>query len=162
VTRPARRSVPDLRPWIASWGRTWSVPDLGQRTTVVFSGRMSRSLGRCALRTGDIRLSAALLDGPEAALLEVACHEAAHAAAFILHGPKARPHGREWKALVRAAGYQPVVRWPEHWGHSPFSYKGHGDSDRNQNASFGSDPHDLCKKKANVPNRLQRLLGLLR
>lgn len=132
MTRPRRRPAPDLRPWIASWGAAWSVPDLAERTTVSFTGRMSRSLGRCALRTGEIRLNAALLDGPEAALLEVVCHEAAHAATFILHGPKARPHGREWKALMRAAGYDPVVRWPEHMvpdevkrkrGHSPFPYR---------------------------------------
>lgn len=114
MTRPGRRPVPDLRPWIASWGAEWSVPDLARRTSVAFSGRMSRSLGRCTLRTGEIRLNAALLDGPEAALLEVACHEAAHAAVFILHGAQARPHGREWKALMRRAGYEPVVRWPEH------------------------------------------------
>jgi predicted SprT family Zn-dependent metalloprotease len=110
---------------------------------------MSRSLGRCALRTGDIRLNARLLDGPEAALLEVACHEAAHAASYILHGPKARPHGREWKALMRAAGYQPIVRWPEHWGQSPFSSK-------TSNA-------EVLEEKGDCPlSPLQRLLGLLR
>jgi hypothetical protein len=153
VTRPARRHVPDLRPWIESWGTTWSVPDLAARTRVSFSGRLSRSLGRCALRTGDIRLNANLLDGPEAALLEVTCHEAAHAAVFILHGAAARPHGREWKALMRAAGYQPVVRWPEHWGHAPFSYKSQG----------ATAPRKSGKRsRSGLSSPFQLLLGLFR
>jgi hypothetical protein len=157
VTRPARRHVPDLRPWIASWGKAWSVPDLAERTTVVFSGRMSRSLGRCALRTGDIRLNAALLDGPEAALLEVACHEAAHAAAFVLHGAKARPHGREWKSLMRAAGYQPVVRWPEHMVPEEVRKRGPSPSSRK------APRIPLCLEEGDGPlSALQRFLRLLR
>ncbi|MDX2056566.1 MAG: SprT-like domain-containing protein, partial [Gemmatimonadales bacterium] len=38
------------------------------------------------------------------------CHEAAHVAAFVLHGRTVRPHGAEWASLVAAVGFDPVVR----------------------------------------------------
>ncbi len=38
----------------------------------------------------------------------VLCHEAAHIAAYHLYGRNARPHGAEWAALVRAAGFSPA------------------------------------------------------
>ena len=43
-------------------------------------------------------------------LLSVTCHEAAHAATYMLHGGKVRPHGPEWKQLVAGAGYLPTAR----------------------------------------------------
>jgi predicted SprT family Zn-dependent metalloprotease len=43
-------------------------------------------------------------------MAEVLAHELAHAAARRLH-PRARnPHGAEWKSLVRATGFEPMVR----------------------------------------------------
>jgi predicted SprT family Zn-dependent metalloprotease len=42
----------------------------------------------------------------------VVCHELAHLAARERHGDRIHPHGPEWKALMRAAGYAPRVRMP--------------------------------------------------
>jgi predicted SprT family Zn-dependent metalloprotease len=42
----------------------------------------------------------------------VLCHELAHLAARERHGDRIRPHGPEWKALMRAAGYEPKTRLP--------------------------------------------------
>lgn len=39
--------------------------------------------------------------------VEVLVHELAHAAVRSLHGAQAKPHGREWQALMRQAGIEP-------------------------------------------------------
>ena len=99
--------------WLADWAAVWRVPDLPSRVNIVFSARLQNSLGRCAPHAGVIRLNPGLLDGDPAALREVVCHEAAHVATWLLHGRRARAHGREWKELIRLAGYEPRVRWAE-------------------------------------------------
>jgi SprT protein len=102
-----------LEGWFVGWSATWGAPELPFRVRIAFSRRLQSSLGRCSPRTGLIRLNPGLLDGAPEALREVVCHEAAHVAAWLLHGRRARAHGREWKELMRLAGYEPRVRWPE-------------------------------------------------
>ena len=96
--------------WLDEWSRVWSLPALSERARFEPGRRLRTSLGRCHPSTGSIRLHPALLDEPEALLREVACHEAAHVAVFMQHGSAARPHGREWAALMVAAGYEPRAR----------------------------------------------------
>jgi SprT protein len=97
--------------WTSEWSSLWSTPDLPTTITVAFSNRLTSALGRCTPRTGSIRLNPKLLEAPREMLREVLCHEAAHVAAWLLHGRRARPHGREWKDLMRVAGYEPRVKW---------------------------------------------------
>jgi predicted SprT family Zn-dependent metalloprotease len=99
--------------WLAAWAAAWSLPELPYRVRIAFSSRLQGSLGRCSPRTGVIRLNPGLLDGPTAALREVVCHEAAHVATWLLYGRHASAHGREWRELMRLAGYEPRVRWAE-------------------------------------------------
>jgi predicted SprT family Zn-dependent metalloprotease len=99
--------------WLADWAAEWRVSDLPSRVSIVFSARLQSSLGRCAPHAGVIRLNPGLLDGDPGVLREVVCHEAAHVATWLLHGREARAHGREWKDLMRLAGYEPRVRWSE-------------------------------------------------
>jgi SprT protein len=99
--------------WLLTWSAAWGVPELPSRVRISFSQRLQRSLGRCSPSTGWIRLNPGLLDGAPEALREVVCHEAAHVAAWLLHGRRARAHGSEWKDLMRLAGYAPRVRWAE-------------------------------------------------
>jgi predicted SprT family Zn-dependent metalloprotease len=84
----------------------WNCPAL-TRAIVESSPRLRTSLGRAYPRLRLVRLHARL-DGDLAHLRdEILVHEAAHIAAAILHGPRIRPHGPEWRALVLAAGYAP-------------------------------------------------------
>jgi SprT protein len=99
--------------WLADWAIAWNVPELPKRVRIVFSSRLQSSLGRCAPRAGLIRLNPGLLDSSPEALREVVCHECAHVATWLLYGRRARAHGAEWKDLMRVAGYEPRVRWPE-------------------------------------------------
>jgi len=48
-----------------------------------------------------------LLENGSAFLDEVPAHEVAHVAAYVLFGPRIRPHGPEWQALMRAFGVAP-------------------------------------------------------
>lgn len=92
---------------IVGWQSTWHSPGLADQTHVTFSPRLERSLGRCVPATGRVTLTTRLRRGPRERLLETLCHEVAHVAAYMLHGSAARPHGPEWAALVRAAGFDP-------------------------------------------------------
>jgi hypothetical protein len=118
--RPRRRSRFTIPPELASeirgsldrWGALWSLPGLAEGVTVQFSSRFRSSLGSCSPRSGAIRISTAILQFAPEILEEVLCHEAAHAAVAQLHPGRVRPHGREWAELMRAAGYEPRVRFP--------------------------------------------------
>jgi predicted SprT family Zn-dependent metalloprotease len=98
-----------LIPLLEDWAQTWGVPHLATAVTVRFSHRLQRSLGRCQPSLGLVTLSAALKAGDQNVLAEVLCHEVAHIAAYRLHGPRARAHGKEWRDLVSAAGFEPRV-----------------------------------------------------
>jgi predicted SprT family Zn-dependent metalloprotease len=99
--------LPHLQRWTALWG----CPELAGELRVAVTSRMRVSLGRCYAARREIRLASFLLEAPRGLLEEVLCHEVAHAAVFALHGPAPRPHGPEWKALMRAAGFAPRVRF---------------------------------------------------
>lgn len=120
-------------PGLARWGRLWGVPRLEERLTLEFSPRLKTSLGRCMPGQGKIRLAASLLEVPRNLLTEVVCHEAAHAAVFELHGRSPSPHGPEWKALMKSAGYEPRVRI--HFEDLPEPLPGKGDREPSGNTA---------------------------
>ncbi|MCP3980292.1 MAG: SprT family zinc-dependent metalloprotease [bacterium] len=99
--------------WLQTWADVWGVPDLPDRLRVEYAPRLRRSLGRCTPATGHIRLHPALRDAGISLLKEVLCHEAAHAAVYLLYGAGRRPHGVEWARLMRAAGFEPRARVDE-------------------------------------------------
>ncbi|MDH3786673.1 MAG: SprT-like domain-containing protein, partial [Acidobacteriota bacterium] len=103
-------NLSNLTTWLDEWSQTWSLPTLPQRAHFETSSRLRTTLGRCHPVSGTIRLHPALLDEPEALLREVACHEAAHVAAYLRHRRRIRPHGREWAALMTEAGFEPRAR----------------------------------------------------
>ena len=114
--RSMKKKTPTFPAWtrqrLAEWSSQWGLAGLEARVTLQFSSRMTRSLGRCYTERGLIRLSERLLEGPPSLLEEALCHELAHAAVHELNGKRCRPHGPEWKNLMRAAGYEPRVRFP--------------------------------------------------
>lgn len=95
-----------LEPWFELWG----LDSVAEQIEIEFSSRMTQSLGRCYPNRSLIRLAERLRNEPPAVLDEVLCHEAAHLAAFWLHGPAAKPHGKEWQDLVSLAGYRPGTK----------------------------------------------------
>ena len=100
----------DIHGLLRDWAHRWGLPDFGQSVQIEWGRRFRLALGRVHLNRRVVRLSEALAVAPPAVLLEVLCHEVAHLAASDLHGRHCRPHGPEWAALVRAAGFEPR-RW---------------------------------------------------
>jgi len=96
----------------AVWSGIWGVPDLRREVRLELSHRMRSSLGGFYARQRVIRIADTLLEAPQHLLREVLCHEAAHAAVELLHGPRARSHGREWRELMRKVGLEPRVHLP--------------------------------------------------
>lgn len=89
----------------------WGCSALGSAVRVEFSGLLRSAVARCSPKRGVIRLSTALLSpGNRPLLSEALTHEAAHLAVCLLHGPKAKPHGNEWRQLMQAAGLEPRLR----------------------------------------------------
>lgn len=78
--------------------------------------RLRTSAGRAFWTQGRIELNPHLLREHQGRVTEVLVHEAAHVAAFLLHGKRIRPHGREWQHLMRQAGQRPAAchRLPLH------------------------------------------------
>ena len=98
-----------FRGTVARLGSVWSVPRLPATVSVVFSSRLTRSLGRADVRRRRITL-AADLTGTGPFVEEVLCHELAHIVAFDLVGDSERTHGPTWQRLVREAGFVPTRR----------------------------------------------------
>ena len=99
------------RPLLARLSIVWGTPDLESSVHIRASRRMTRTLARAFPATGEIRVSSRVLEfAPEDLLREIVCHEAAHVACFLIHGRRVRPHGQEWRRLMRQAGYAPRVR----------------------------------------------------
>ena len=98
------------------WGRVWGESGLLGLITIRFSTRLRSSLGRARPSTGEVVLHSGLRRGTSGELLEVLCHEVAHVVAVrqarASKLPIPRPHGREWAALVRAAGFEPRAHMP--------------------------------------------------
>lgn len=97
--------------FIEGWGEMWGLAGLSGRSDVKVDGRLRTSLGKCSPEKGSIRINPVLLlPGNEALYEEILCHEAAHLAARLIWGRKVKPHGPEWKGLMRKAGYAPRAR----------------------------------------------------
>ncbi|MDC0292690.1 SprT-like domain-containing protein [Candidatus Binatia bacterium] len=91
-------------------GDLWEFPQLAETTRVEVSTRMTRSLARVRPDTRVIRIARPVVEGPQASLEEVICHEAAHIVAHSQATRRIRPHGREWAALMERAGYPARAR----------------------------------------------------
>ncbi|MGR8920539.1 MAG: SprT-like domain-containing protein [Gammaproteobacteria bacterium] len=103
----------DVARRVADWFETWSLPGLDDEVTVRFSRRMTRSVGRCYPERRLLSLTAAVREMAPAAVFDILAHELAHLAAWEHFGRGARPHGREWQALVRAIGFRPAVSFDD-------------------------------------------------
>lgn len=91
--------------------RRWDLDAAALGARIEFSSRLRTSLGVCYPERNLIRLHPFLARPENSMLLHgVVCHEAAHIAAPIKAGRRVKPHGPEWKALVRECGYKPRVR----------------------------------------------------
>jgi predicted SprT family Zn-dependent metalloprotease len=91
--------------YLRALARLWKHADL-ERIPVRTNARLTVSAGRWNAPAGVIEI-ARLSSRTDRKRREVLCHEAAHAVVWARHGRKAKPHGPEWQALMRQAGFEP-------------------------------------------------------
>jgi SprT protein len=94
------------RGYLHSLATLWNQPSV-ETLPIEVNQRLSRAAGRWVPARRAIQLSPRTLAKDVRFRREVLCHEAAHAVVSKLRGPKAKPHGPEWRELVRAAGFEP-------------------------------------------------------
>jgi len=93
------------------WCSLWGVPALADTVSVCVNTRLRSSVARVVVVDRCIELGP-LFFSASVNQREVLCHELAHVAARLKHGRQMRPHGPEWRDLVRAAGFEPRARLP--------------------------------------------------
>jgi predicted SprT family Zn-dependent metalloprotease len=100
----------DLLEAATRWVKVWRAPQLLDRITFGRNPRLRSTIARWVLDAHKVEL------GPRFFVLrrrqeEILCHEIAHAAAVAKHGRRVAAHGTAWRALVRAAGFEPLARF---------------------------------------------------
>lgn len=114
---PPKSTPPDVPFLVRTLVAGWSALPYTDDIRVTFSSSLLTSLGRCNPALARITLHPCLLAESRPRLPEVLCHELAHILVYRLFGVDAKPHGLEWQALVRAAGFDPstslVVQAPQ-------------------------------------------------
>jgi predicted SprT family Zn-dependent metalloprotease len=88
------------------WAKLWGVPDLSDRITFHHNARLRTTIARWLIESSCLEVSTRFFE-LRCDHREILCHELAHAAASRIHGRGVRPHGREWRELMRKAGYEP-------------------------------------------------------
>jgi len=92
--------------------RRWNVAQLLQTPpTIKVSTRLKRRLAVASPLKNRVHFNVCLLECDIGFIEEIVCHEVAHLVAYLIHGPRIKPHGKEWRELVIAAGHRPVVRY---------------------------------------------------
>jgi predicted SprT family Zn-dependent metalloprotease len=90
--------------YLRSLANLWRHPPVGELRVHV-NNRFTAIVGRCVASQDLIEISPAVASRSVKVQREILCHEAAHLVVWALHGRSARPHGREWSALVEQAGF---------------------------------------------------------
>lgn len=116
VTEAFPEHVTTIAASAASWFETWETPWLTDTVRLRFSTRLSRAVGRCYPARRIVSLADAVRGFTPRQVLDVLCHEFAHIAAYERYGRAIRPHGEEWRSLVRLAGHTPRVCFDDEAG----------------------------------------------
>jgi len=100
----------DLQSKAEAFFAVWGLADLSHCLDIKFSKQLRSTLGRTRIDLYRVRINTILTDASEELLDEVICHELAHIAVYKLYGATARPHGKEWRELLRRAGFRPRLK----------------------------------------------------
>ena len=96
----------DLTRYLCLLGRAWQYPGVSQ-LQFRFNRRLTSTIARLLATDGIIELSPTVVGLGSRDRREVICHEAAHFVVWQRRGRAVRPHGSEWAALVKLAGFEP-------------------------------------------------------
>lgn len=97
---------------IAELRSKWDVPNLFDAVSFSINPRLRTAVARWVIDAERIEFGPRFFSA-SVNHVEVLCHELAHVAAVLKHGGRIRPHGAEWRELVRMAGLEPRTRLPK-------------------------------------------------
>ena len=107
-TEPFRLSK-NLKEDMQHWSLLWGLPSLSHEVTVRFNTRLRTTIARLLSSVDIIEVGPRFM-ALQSKRREILCHELAHAAVSRLcRGPQS-PHGSQWAALVKSAGFDPASR----------------------------------------------------
>ena len=101
------RGIEELEAEAARLLGLWLALDL-LPVTISWRASMRTRAGVAWLEERAIELNPRLLAQNPEKLDEILAHELAHLVVWRRHGPEAREHGPEWRALMELAGYRPA------------------------------------------------------
>ena len=96
----------DLNKQALGWVRLWCVPSLLQKIFFRRNPLLRTTIARWIEKERCLELGTQFFRLTKRQD-EILCHELAHAAALQIYGKSISPHGPEWHALIKAAGYSP-------------------------------------------------------
>lgn len=88
----------------------WDADDLATRVKVGYHPRLRTTLGRACYTDFRVELNPRLLGEHPGELIPTLAHELAHLVVFTRFGREARPHGREFRLLLRRLGLSDEAR----------------------------------------------------
>ena len=89
--------------WLAKLWRDSRI----SKVKIASNSRLTSTVARYVIGADVIELSSWAASRSVRLQREMICHEAAHCVVWDRYGSSARPHGPEWAALIRAAGFGP-------------------------------------------------------
>ena len=93
------------RAQLASLATAWKYPRVSE-LDIMFNQSLTSTLARWMPPSNALEISTAAGSRDLGTLREIISHEAAHVVVWERSGRGARPHGPEWAALMRAAGFE--------------------------------------------------------
>ena len=94
------------RAQLVSLARVWRHPRVS-RLQISVNQHLKSTIARWLPPSNVLEISPAAQSRGASALREIISHEAAHVVVWDQSGRAARPHGPEWAALMRTAGFEP-------------------------------------------------------
>jgi predicted SprT family Zn-dependent metalloprotease len=94
------------RTQLATLARVWKHGRVS-RLEIAFNARLKSTIARWVPPGDVLEIGLAIKSLDKRTLREIIAHEAAHVVVWDLSGQAARPHGPEWAALMRMAGFEP-------------------------------------------------------
>jgi predicted SprT family Zn-dependent metalloprotease len=103
---PRNRVLNTCQTQLASLADAWREARIS-RLDVAVNPNLRSTLARWIPPSNVLEISTAVMSRGARAIREIITHEAAHVVVWNRSGRGARPHGQEWSALMRAAGFEP-------------------------------------------------------
>ena len=92
--------------YLKSLAEIWGEPRI-RTLRVQVNSRLRSTVARSKLSSNTLEINKRVSKRSATSQREIMCHEAAHHVVWRRYGTTVNPHGAEWAALMRSAGFKP-------------------------------------------------------